>query len=438
MHMVRRAVPPIHASAVVLLVIALCLSLRARERIDGIVAFVGDSAILYSELEAYTLMKTGGLADSTVDSAGASALRRQALDDLIDGKVLLVQAEKDTNITISENEIDAELDNRIQGILRQNNLTLEQFETVLQTQQGLSIAKFKAEVRKQIRQELIKQKVQQQYVAMGGAAKSDIEEFYREYRDSLPPAGESVLLRALIVEVAPSDEIRQKAYERITAIKERLDNGEDFSEVAKRYSEGPNAHKGGDLGFISKGTLSQLAFEERVFSMEPGDVSDIIRTRIGFHIATVLARREDMVHVKQVFVAVKPPQEQYEQTRALLDSLRTHATTAAQFEEAARRFSTDEISRSRGGMLRWQTVASLAPAVRRAIDALEVNGISEVVTSDNTLAIYRLEDRVDSRALTLDDDWNEIATIAQRVIAQEKLLDLVRKWRQETFIDIRL
>jgi peptidyl-prolyl cis-trans isomerase SurA len=410
----------------------------ALKKLDGVAAFVGDSIILHSELQAYVLLKMGGLADTTLDSAKKAQMRVQALDELIEGKVLLVRAEKDTNITITENEVDAQLNARIQALLAQNGLSLSSFEELLQAQQGISLAKFKAEVRRQIRQELLKQKVQHQYVAAASIGKSDVELFYSQYKDSLPPAGKSVLLSTVTIHVEPSEEIRQRAFEKISAIKERLDNGEDFSEVAMQFSEGPNAAMGGDLGFISKGTLTELEFEEKIFSMQPGQISDTIQTRLGFHIVMVMERKEHMVHVKQIFVAVSPPQEQLKATRELLDSIAAASKSAEDFAAAAAKYSTDEISKSQGGRLPWQEVSKLSPLVRAAVDTLKSGDISHVIRDNNVFSVYRVNERKDSRRLTLENDWNEISAIAQRVLAQQKLLDLVRKWRQETYIDIRL
>ena len=411
---------------------------RALKKLDGIVAFVGDSIILESELNAYTLLKSGGVVDTSLNESQKKQARRQTLNELIEGKVLLVKAEKDTNIAITENEVDAQLDGRINAILAQNNLTMSMFEEVLEKQQGISLTKFKAEIRKQIRQELLKQKVQQRYVAAGGISKSDVEQFYSNYKDSLPQAGESVLLSTITIDVTPSDKIKQEAFEKISAIKERLDNGENFGEVAKLFSEGPNASLGGDLGFISKGTLTELNFEEKIFSMKPGEVSNPIQTRLGFHIAAVEARREHMVHVKQIFIAVSPPQEELDKAVATLDSIGMHAKTEKDFSAAVKKFSTDQISKSRDGSLAWQEVSSLNPFVRSAVDTLKPGEITAPVRENNSFSIYRLNKRKDSRRLTLEDDWNEISAIAQRVLAQQKLLGLVKKWRQEIFIDIRL
>jgi peptidyl-prolyl cis-trans isomerase SurA len=372
------------------------------------------------------------------DSLEMNILRNQSLQELIDGKVLLVHAEKDTNISISDYEIEEELNNRITMILRQNGLTMDNFEEVLQKQDGMTLTKFKMEIRKQIRNELIKQKVQQRYVSSAALSKKEVTAFYETYKDSLPANGKSVLLSTIVRQIRPSDKIRQESYTKITAIKTRLSKGEDFTALAKQYSEDPNAAQGGDLGLISKGTLSELTFEERAFSLNVGEISDPFETRLGFHIITIIGKKDQMVHVKQIFISVKPPEEEIVRSVALLDSIRSNTRSADDFVRSVKQFSQDDVSKSRDGQLKWQTVAGLEPQIARAIDTLPEGGITAPLRRENSAAIYRVDKRLDSRPLTLDIDWNQIADIAYRITNQTKLFDIVKKWRQETYIDIRL
>lgn len=405
--------------------------------LDKIIAVVGDSIILSSELEAYLFLKINQQ-NLQPDSLEMNMLRFKTLDELIEGKVLLVHAEKDTNIIITSEEIENEVENRIKYILMQNRISLDEFEKLIQKEQGISLIKFKKEIRQQIRQELLKQKVQQLYVASSRITRSDVDKFFDEYKDSLPAVGESINLSKITINVAPSQEIRQKAYAKIISLKELVDNGEEFGKIAKLHSEGPNAQKGGDLGTISKGTLGELLFEEKIFSLKPGETSDPFETRLGFHIVKIIDRKDQKVHVKQIFVAIKPPLKEMNIAVKTLDSLNSACKTEIDFVEAVKKFSTDEVSKAQKGRLAWQTVNSLKPNTRASFDTLCVGGISKPVTEESNISLYRINDIKKSRTLSLEDDWNEIEQIAQRIHTQKKLIDIVSKWLKETYIDIRL
>ena len=94
-----------------------------QERLDGVVAVIGNEIILQSELDAYSLLRMEGMGINR-DSSDISQLRKNFLDELIDGKVLLAYAKKDTTLNVTEPEVDQMLNNHISMLLKQNNLTL--------------------------------------------------------------------------------------------------------------------------------------------------------------------------------------------------------------------------------------------------------------------------------------------------------------------------
>jgi peptidyl-prolyl cis-trans isomerase SurA len=413
------------------------LLLHAAEKLDEIVAVIGDSLILSSELNAYTLLRINQLGIKP-DSLESDILRYNLLNEIVEGKVLLVHAEKDTNISITNEEIENEVNTRINYILKQNKIDLNTLDALLKKEQGIELSTFKKEIRHQVRQEILKQKVQQFYISTDNISRNDVEKFYREYKDSLPSLGESVRLSTISVNLRPSDEVKEKAFAKISQIKEMLNNGEDFENAAKLYSEGPNAKNGGDLGYISKGTLDQLNFEEIIFSLEPGETSEIFSTNMGFHIVNIIDRKDQQVHVRQIFVNFNFPEEKIQEIISLLDSIKLHCTNREDFSKAVHLYSTDDVTKARNGQLKWHVVSGLDPKIKNAFDIFAVGSVSSYIKSDNLLKIYRIDDIQKNRHLTLEDDWNEIAQIAQRIYTQKRLIDLVAKWRKEIYIDIRL
>jgi peptidyl-prolyl cis-trans isomerase SurA len=409
----------------------------AGQRMDGIAAVVGDSIILQSEVDAYSLMRLNAN-EHKPDSVELLSMRRKFLNELIDGKILIVHAAKDTNIVIKETEVEQMQGNQIKMILEQNNITLPTLEQELKEKYGITLAKFKAQMSSQMREQLIRQKVQQLYASGTQVNRKDVEAFYQTYRDSLPAVGESVRLSKLVIHIAPSDSIRQTAFAKISGIKQRLDNGEDFVKLARQYSDDPNAQNGGDLGFVKKGTLSELAFEERAFSLNPGQISDIFQTRLGFHILSVIEKKEQTAHVRQIFVKVTPPEEFVQKVKARLDSIKTHCPEQKDFVAAIGQWSTDVQSKGSGGSMGWMALYEMPEAMKNVIDSLKTGEISAPVREGNDFTLYRVDERTSQRKLTLEDDYNMLAEKTREIAAQKKLFDLVKKWRQDMFIEILL
>lgn len=431
MRSIRRRWP-----GVLLLCVLLGGGARGMELLDGIAAVVGDEPILVSELEAYMLMRLNEM-KVRPDSVDVGAMRRTFLDEIIEGKVLLAHARKDSTISVSPMEIEAALEEHINRILKSNRLTMDELERELATQ-GMTMPKFRAQLRRSIEEQLLRRNVHQRHMMTVDVSRRDVEAFYEEYRDSLPTLGESYRLKKLVMTVPTPDSVREAAYERIRSAMTRLENGEPFEELARQFSDGPNAAQGGDLGFIAKGTLNELAFEEAAFSLEPGETSGIVETRLGFHILKLVEKKDQRVHVKQILINVSPSAEVEQGVRERIDSIRTAVSSVDDFEQAVRAFSADARSRSRGGDIGWQSRYRLPSEYVEAFDSLAVGAVSKPIREDNGLVVLYVTDYTEDREVSLKDDWDLLAEKARDILAQKKLAELVERWREDLFIDIRI
>ena len=411
--------------------IAYCL-----EKLDGIAAVVGDEVILLSDLNAYTAIRLNNLGN-TLDTHDTLSLKRKFLNEMIDGKILLVHGKKDSTISVTDEDVEEATTNHINMILKQNNLTLDSLEKELFRQQGISLVKFKNDARKIIREQLIKQKVQQTYLYNIKITRKDVENFYKDYKDSLPDLGESVYLSKLVIENTPSEKIKQQAYDKILKIKQKLDNGEDFSECARKFSESPDASEGGNIGFISKGTLNEIKFEEEAFSLNVGQISEPFETRLGFHIIKVLEKRDQQVNIQQIFISVNPSEEENKRNLSIIDSIRNNCKTLESFDNAIQKYSSSEASKKHGNM-GWLSLYDLSPDIKNGIDSISVGMITKTFVNNNTLTVYRLNDRVKSRKISLKNDFALLENKAKDIVVQKKLIDLVNNWKKFIYIEIRI
>lgn len=406
-------------------------------RLDGIAAVVGNEIILHSELEAYAYMRLSAMGGK-IDDADIKELLRSSLEELINNKVLLVRAQSDSTITVRKDEIESMLNNHINNIMRQNGLNADQFERALLSQQGTTLARFKTEMRRAISEQLYKQKLQQRFYFSVNVSRRDVELFFAQYSDSLPSIGESFELHRLSLRLSSSDSVRQAAFDRIRSVKQQLDAGADFAEMAKQHSDSPDGPSGGDLGYLEKGSTSELVLEERAFSLPVGRVSEPFETRLGFHILLVEEKRDRRVKLRQILVRHAPTEQQREAITARLDSLAGAIKTRGEFEAAARAMSADNATKTRGGAMGWISLLELQPAVRNAVINLEANQISRPVTEDNLQSIYMVTNRADNRRLTLENDYTLIAEKARDIAAQKQLYENVKKWKESIFIDVRI
>lgn len=419
-----------------LVVTCSAISYAANEKLDAVIAIVGDEIILQSELDAYTNMRLGSL-DEKPDVSKVNEYKKDFIKELVDGKILLAHAKDDSTIQISNQEIENAVKNHITNICQQNNIPIDSLESVLIRYQGITLGRFKTESRRAIKEQMYKQRVQQMLISSIKVSRKDVEDFYSKFKDSLPETGESILLSKLSIKIKTSDNVRQNAFDKMRNIKQKLDAGEDFAELAKKYSESPEGMDGGDLGFISKGSLGEITFEEKAFSLSIGQTSDIFETRIGFHIIKAIEKKDQKIHIRQIFVKVAPADNQIDTIKAKLESVRTACKTSEDFAKQVIALSDDNNTKTKNGSMGWKSILELPKSIQMEVDTFPAGFITKPINEDKEVSIYRIDNRVKNRKLTIEDDYYILEEKTKDILAQKKLIDMVEKWRKEVFIQVR-
>lgn len=270
-------------------------ALASADVIDGIVAVVNDEVITSYDVDrVVTLMVKDAERRGEHLPADTAPLRAAALNQLVDKK-LIEQKIKELDIKVSDDEVRQ----TIEDVKKQNNMTQEALVAALQSQ-GLSFEQYRSQLREQLeRMKLMGQEVRSK-IQVG---EREIREYYDANRKKF---GEEELFRARhiffrLAKGASADETK-----RVMAIAQGVlaeaKAGKDFAELAKKYSDDPQAAKdGGELGTFKKGDMLP-EIEETVVKMKPGDVSDLVKTPAGFHIIKL---EEKMAGNAKPFDAVK-------------------------------------------------------------------------------------------------------------------------------------
>jgi peptidyl-prolyl cis-trans isomerase SurA len=163
-----------------------------------------------------------------------------------------------------------------------------------------------------------------------------------------------------------------------------------------------------------------------------------VKTKLGWHIARVLGRKEDGVRSAQILLRTIPTAKDSAAVLARADSLRKAIKTTEAFAAAAKKFSEDKSSNFAGGRLGWFQRNEMEPAYVEPVANLEVGEISEPVLIDGAYHLFRLDDSRQTRDLTLEEDYGKIEQMAATHLENQKLEALVKKWRDEVHIEIRM
>jgi peptidyl-prolyl cis-trans isomerase SurA len=249
--------------------------------IDRIVARVNDEIITLSELQEEGLPLFERLRENYTGKDlehQVQRAEREFLDQLI-LKRLQLQYASQVGITASENEINAAL----KDVLARNNLTQEQL-TELLTREALTLQDYRDRLREQI---ILARLMNQAVRSRVSVDASEVEAYYKTHQDEYSQPAQA-RVRHIFFRLDPGVARPQveEVQARANRVLQEARNGGDFANLARRYSEDATAANGGDLGFIRRGQALP-EFEEVIFAMKEGDISDVTRTPNGLHIVKV-------------------------------------------------------------------------------------------------------------------------------------------------------
>jgi peptidyl-prolyl cis-trans isomerase SurA len=400
--------------------------------VDRIVAVVNDEVITQNDLNERVNLVIRQLQRQGGQIPPSDQLSRQILERMINDMVQL-QLAKENGIKVD----DPTLDKTIDRIAQENNLAMNDFRAALD-HDGVKYPRF----REDIRNEILLARLREREVE-NGIVVTDAEVDTELARESKEASSESEFRLSHILVMVPQqatpDQIEQRRKRAVLALSE-LRRGSNFAQVAATYSDAPDALQGGALGWRSSARLPQL-FLETVEKLQPGDVSDIIRSPNGFHIVKLLEKRGkaatggvQQTHVRHILVRAREGLSEAE-ARERLRKLRVQIESGADFAEVAKNNSEDS-SASKGGDLGWVAPGDTVPEFERVMNGLKDGEVSQPI---QTPFGWHLVQVLGRRSDEMSPDRKRIA--ARQAIrarkADEAYQDWLRQARDRAFVENR-
>ena len=413
-----------------------------REMIDDIIAQVGEEIVLLSEIEEqFSLVseQQGNLPEEA---------KCQIIDQLLSQKLILNQAKLDS-IVVADEEIETQLNARIDRILTYMQGDVSQFEAYY----GKSVNEVKEEFRQDLRSQITTERMQATILGDVKITPAEVKDFFSLIPiDSLPYFNSEVELGELIFKPKVNDEERMKAMNKAQEIRDRIvDGGEDFAELASQYSEDLGSAKlGGDLGWAKRNTFVP-EFEASAYTLEKGEISELVETQIGFHILQLIERRGNTVKVRHVLIKPVITEADLELAKQELADIRDEVLIdSTTFSRAVKRFGDDSVQsyNNDGVMVNPQTgngffeIGDLEPDIYFAIDTLEVNQMTEPLAfnspgGESMFRLILLKSRTKPHKADLAQDYSRI----QKAALESKKNTFINNWVEEkiesTFIEFK-
>lgn len=421
------------------LLVVVAVAQPQSKTIDKIIATVGSEIVLKSALEGQiaSLKSQGILVDEDE--------RCRLFEDLLYQHLLINQAALDS-VEVSDAQVEGEMDRRLSFFIQQvgSEERLEQYYKK-------TMVEIKEELRTIVKEQLIAQTMQQNITGNVKVTPEEVKNFYNGLpEDSIPFISSEVEVAQIIVNAKQTETAKNQAKERLQGIKERIENGEQFSTLAVLYSEDPgSAKKGGELGFLGRGDLVSEYATEAFNLKNTNQLSEIIESKFGFHLIQLIERRGQKINTRHILIKIKVEEEEVLKAKELADSVyqRTMTDTLT-FGELALKYSDDEQTKNSEGLIvNPQTGTSVFnidevdPQVFYLIDNMEPGDVSQPVPTeapDGTKGykIVKLLSKTEEHLAKFETDYLKIQELALEDKQYSARVKWVQKKLAKTFVKI--
>lgn len=432
-------------AAALMLLAAGVVGQRRQVMLDKVVAVVGGSSIVYSEVADYArqLVEQRRQEDYTSDRDPMN----EALEALMTQKLLYNQAQIDS-VEINSNDILSQVEDQVQQMV-----DMEGSISKLEAKQHMAIFNIREILRQRYEEQAYASAMQREVVSKVTVIPGEVERYYKSLsKDSLPTIADQYVYAQITKFPKSMKEAKQRARERLLDMRERVITGKArFDNLARMYSVDGTALRGGEMDPTPLAGLDE-AFAKTLEGMKPGQISEVVESQFGFHIIQLLDKRGQLYHFRHILLRPEYTSDELGETLNQLDSIADliHKDSIT-FEKAALRFSDDAASKMNGGIVsnhdileRYQAFDAKLTVTKflkedfgrfkslddyNALIRLKPGEVSDAFLTEDLLGnqlgkIVKLVEVIPTHAASLNEDYLRLEEMA----LQDKQERVFREW----------
>ncbi len=381
--------------------------------LDKVVAVVGGSSVLYSEMDEYArqLVAQRRAEGYTSDRDP----HNEALEALLTQKLLYNQALIDS-VEVNTADIASHVDEQVAQMAEEAGGIAQ-----LEAQHHMAIFNVRERMRRRYEEQAYAQAMQSSIVGKVTVIPGEVERYYRQIdKDSLPIIPEQYVYAQITRYPSTIVQAKQRARERLLEMRERVINGDaKFENLARMYSQdGGTAYRGGEMG---PSRLNELdpSFAESLEKLRPGQISEVTESQYGFHIIQLIEKRGSLYRFRHILLKPTYTDDELVAAMSTLDSLvRLVRADSITFEKAALDFSDDEHSKMNGGLVSNHDILQFynASDVRLTQTAFFREDFGRFQKMDDYNQLSRLKvGEISNAFLTRDISGDELAKVVKLV-----------------------
>jgi peptidyl-prolyl cis-trans isomerase SurA len=409
----------------------------SRQKIDGIIATVGDYIILDSDIDmAYIEMAAGGASASNIP-------RCEVLGKLMEDKLYAHQALQDSTIVVNDAEINSIMDEKIAMMLEQIGGDMKKVVKYYNKKNEEEFRSFFFEVLKTNKLTL---EMQNKVVDGIEITPEEVRTFFNKIpKEELPNFGAEMEVSLIVVEPKVSEEEKQKVINRLKEIRrECLEEGASFTTKAVIYTQDRGSSSKGGYYKINRKTQFVKEFKDVAFSLNEGEISEPFETEFGYHIIYLEKIRGQELELRHILMTPKITDASLKEAKEKATLIRKRIMDKEiTFADAARSMSDDKNTRANGGVfLNPRTLDSrfeltkMDPALYSQVSNLKDNEISAPILDEDERGQKRYKllvvtNRINEHKADYATDYMKIKELA----LSEKRMQAIEKWSNEKIME---
>jgi len=394
---------------------------------DKIIAQVGDKIILRSDI--YNSISDAQRQGIDLPPNPECILIERALIE----KALVLQAEKDS-LPISEEDIDASLDNRIRGFVMQYGS-----KEVLEQVAGKSIYQLKEDFREAIREQSLSDQMKKKIVENVRITPQEVKAYFDQIpKDSLVFYESELEVSEIVMYPKANREVESYVTRQLNEWKKQVEDGiQKFEQLARSYTEDPGSKEsGGQYNINRNDKFWDPAFIAAAFKLKEGQVSPVVKSKFGLHIIQMVSRSGDDAIIRHLLKIPPVTDAEVKESVDKLDSIRSKLVAGELgFGAAVNRYSEDESSKFSGGMQQGRdgssfvTIDELDKDMVMVLKDMKVGDYSRPVAytderGKKAVRIVYLQTRTEPHRENLKDDYSKVSARA----LEEKKNTVLQQW----------
>ena len=435
--MLRHSIKGLLLAGIILGVVTLS---KAQDKVvDQIVAIVGSNPILKSDIEAQAIQR---LAEGQTTEGD---LKCEILESLLEQKLLLAEAELDTNIVVTDNQINSNMDRRMSYFI-ENIGSEKEVEKYF----NKSINQLKSDMSEMIKEQLKTEQMQQTITKNVTSTPSEVRNYFRQQpKEQIPMVGSQMEYAQITILPVITEQEDLEVKSKLRDFKRRVEAGENFATLAVMYSEDPgSARNGGEMDYVGRGQLDP-AFATEAFNLKVGTVSKVVKSEYGYHIIQLIDKRGEKIKCRHILIRPKVDQAELDKSKNRIDSLFSFINKKTiSWEQAAYLYSSDKSTRNNGGLVTSQQTGSskflmeeLDPSVSKIITELKVGEISApfLGMDDKQREVYKmvkLLSKSNAHPANLQEDYQHLSEIFIDKKKEKIYREWIAKQQAKTYIHI--